>query len=102
VRNKLSAEQTQLLRALAQGSTLKVHRDLDGGKIYKLHPLDHAPATVIDDAVVAALRKQGLIESNMKFPASVLLLTDKGTQHAASLLGVQVSPVGPRNYTQSE
>jgi hypothetical protein len=43
---------------------------------------------------VEQLQRYGLIKSNLKFPAAVFLLTDKG----AALIGRQVAAVGPRRF----
>jgi uncharacterized protein YjhX (UPF0386 family) len=94
----LSEKQRRVLGALAQGSTLKVHRDVDGRKVYKLHALAGAPVEMVAEAVVQVLQRRGLIDSNMKFPAAVYLLTDAGAQVAVRLTDNQVRPVGPQNY----
>ena len=96
---KLSKVEERLLQALAQGATLKAHRSMDGAKIHKLHPLGQEPAEVVAEAVVTSLKGQGLIESNMKFPAATYLLTDKGMQVATGLLEIVDVPLGPRKYS---
>ncbi len=73
----LSAPEAQLLRAMAAGSTLKVHRDMDGHKDFVLHALDGA-ATPVPPAVAVALVEAGLIDSNKKFPAATFWLTERG------------------------
>lgn len=73
----------QIILALAAGWTLKSHRYLDGSKTYQLHPLDGARPVTIAWETVDALREQGLIDSNKKFPAATYLLTDKGRHLAA-------------------
>jgi hypothetical protein len=88
----------KLLVSLARGSTLKVHRDMHGTKVYKLHPLDRAPAEVIPAAIVDHLRNHKLIDSNMKFPAAVYLLTDTGAAIALRLAGASHPPLGSRKY----
>jgi hypothetical protein len=88
----------KLLISLAQGSTLKVHRDMHGAKVYKLHALHDALAEMIPAATVDHLRKHKLIDSNMKFPAAVYLLTDKGAALAARLGNSSVAPLGPHNF----
>ena len=74
---RLTTEQRNLLRAMAGGSTLKVHRYLDGTKEYRLHPLDRA-AEIVVRSNVEALLVQGLIDSNKKFPAATFWLTAAG------------------------
>ena len=95
---QLSAAHKHILCALARGSRLQDHRDLDGGKIYKLHPLDDAPSMLIPAASVTYLQRYKLLESNMKFPAATYLLTDKGAALAATLTATQTLPLASRNY----
>ena len=76
---KLTAEEMNLLRAIANGQTLKSHRYVDGTKVYKLHALDGS-IEVVPREIVKLLYAQGLIETNQKFPASTYWLTEKG-QH---------------------
>jgi hypothetical protein len=73
----LTTEQCSLLCAMAGGSTLKVHRYLDGTKEYRLHPLDRA-AEIVARGNVETLQEQGLIDSNKKFPAATFWLTAAG------------------------
>jgi uncharacterized protein YjhX (UPF0386 family) len=104
---KLSKAEQQVLQALAQGATLKAHRTMDGAKVHKLHPLGGEPlegmAEVVSEAVVTSLKGQGLIESNMKFPAATYLLTDKGVRVTATLTDGLTKrtgiPLGPRKYS---
>lgn len=81
----MSPSERRLLRALAAGWTLKVHRTLDGEKRYRLHPLSDAPPEDVQQAAVDALRRQGLVDSNKKFPAATYLLTAKGRQTVVTL-----------------
>ena len=74
---QLTHEQRQLLLAIAAGSTLKVHRDIDGHKDYVLHALDGG-TTPVPGAVAAALVEAGLLDSNKKFPAATFWLTARG------------------------
>ncbi|GAB4425133.1 MAG: hypothetical protein Kow0031_04520 [Anaerolineae bacterium] len=94
---KLSAAEITVLTGLAEGRTLKSHRNLDGEKAYRLHPLDGLPQPV-DWAVVDALKRRGLIDSNKKFPAATYLLTEKGRRTAEKLLAKKVKPLSARNY----
>lgn len=94
---KLSPAEITVLTGLAEGCTLKSHRNLDGEKAYQLHPLDGKPAPV-DWAVVDALKQRGLIDSNKKFPAATYLLTEKGRQTVEKLLTKKVRPLSARNY----
>ncbi|HSM55559.1 MAG TPA: hypothetical protein VK879_05320 [Candidatus Sulfomarinibacteraceae bacterium] len=74
----LSPAAKQLLLALGSGATLKSHRDLDGNKQYRLHPLHGEASHSVEWQTVEQLREQQLIDSNKKFPAATYLLTDKG------------------------
>lgn len=73
----LSPAQRRILRAMRDGATLKAHRALDGAKVHRLHPLAGEPEPV-DAALVASLREQGLIQSNLKFPVATYVLTETG------------------------
>ncbi len=73
----LTASQLQLLRALAHGSTLKVHRDIDGYKDYRLHGLDGSSVS-IERGLAEDLIERGLLGSNQKFPAATFWLTPDG------------------------
>ena len=97
---KLSPGEETVLRAVAQGGTLKTHRSMDGEKLSKLHPLS-APAFAVDPAVVDALKRRKLIRSNMKFPAATYLLTDRGRAVASGLGDGDSAPLGPHNYANS-
>lgn len=81
-RMTLTADQFRLLTALADGRTLKVHRDIDGGKTYRLYDLAGA-TTPIERAVADALIEQGLLGSNQKFPAATFWLTAIGRAQIA-------------------
>lgn len=74
---RIAGMERQVLLAMAHEHTLKSHRDIEGNKAYKLHPLN-GPAQVIRPAVVEALYEHGLIDSNKKFPAATYWLTEKG------------------------
>ena len=94
---RLSDREIYLIRALAQGSTLKAHRDLDGSKIYRLHPLA-GTVRELNRSLVDRLQKRGLIDSNKKFPAATFLLTEQGRQIAEELGGQVVNPLTAKNY----
>ena len=78
---RLSQEQRRILAALQQGCYLKVHRTLDGAKVYCLYcsstdgkeRAEELPAALVDP-----LERHGYVQSNMKFPAATLLLTVRG------------------------
>lgn len=70
-------EQRHILTLMAGGAFLKSHRDIEGGKVFKLHPLDGEPE-VVQPEVVELLREQSLIDSNKKFPVATFWLTDQG------------------------
>lgn len=74
---KLSKSQRNILTAIANGNFLKAHRDIEGVKTYKLHPLE-GDATTVAAEDVQALCDAGLIDSNKKFPAATFWLTIKG------------------------
>ena len=80
-----------MLRALAEGRTLKSHRYLSGVKVYRLHALDRR-SRIVPRRVVAALRERGLLFSNQKFPAATYLLTPKGRRAATRLTGGENVP----------
>ena len=92
-RIKLSNPQQQILEALAQGATLKIHRSLDGKKVVKLHLLD-GTERLIGRSTVEALKSQGLIDSNKKFPAATYLLTESGKRQ----IEVVSRSLSARNY----
>jgi hypothetical protein len=94
---KLSKAQTSILQGLMTGGTLKVHRHLDGGKIYRLHPLEGPPET-LQEATVNHLKAQGLIDSNKKFPAATYLLTEKGKEVAANLAATSLDPLSAKKF----
>jgi hypothetical protein len=94
----LSPTQQKVLRAIISGSTLKSHRYLNGVKVYKLHALDGSIETV-RRPTVDCLRREGLIDSNKKFPAATYLLTEKGKQSAEQLIETVTKPVSAR-YTE--
>ena len=75
----LSLAQRELLMAMREGASLKIHRDLDGDKQHILHPLEGDPGAV-DAALVEALRNLEMIQSNLKFPAATYVLTHKALQ----------------------
>ena len=93
---KLSKEEENLLRYLIKGDMLKSHRDIDGNKLYKLHPLA-GPPIVINSRVVDKLKKRGLIGSNQKFPAATYLLTEKGKQQAKRLEPDATGPLSAKD-----
>jgi len=80
-----------------EGGTLKVHRDLEGSKIYLLHPLEGPPLT-FQGATVRRLEIQGLIESNKKFPAATYLLTEKGKEVALNLAAFSLDPLSSKKF----
>ncbi|CAN5375208.1 hypothetical protein BH10CHL1_BH10CHL1_15520 [soil metagenome] len=95
---RLSVEHLRIIGELARGSRLKDHRNLDGDKVYKLHPLGAASVEIIDANLVTDLKRQQLIASNMKFPAATYLLTDKGLELSTRLALSETLPLGAKNY----
>jgi hypothetical protein len=81
---QLSPAQKRVLVALVSGCSLKSHRYLDGTKIYQLHPLT-GQAETLERSTVELLSRQGLIDSNKKFPAATYWLTEKGKALATAL-----------------
>ncbi|MCL5995000.1 MAG: hypothetical protein M1546_02955 [Chloroflexi bacterium] len=81
---RLSRAQKHVLLAMANQCLLKSHRDIEGNKAYKLHPLE-GPAQDVAPAVVEALSGHGLIDRNKKFPAATYWLTEKGKGLVATL-----------------
>ncbi len=73
---RLSKSHRQVLEAMAQGCSLRSHRDLEGRKVYLLHPLEGPPAPVAP-VLVERLVELGLIDSNKKFPVATYWLTAK-------------------------
>lgn len=76
---RLTRCQKDLLCALAEGCTLKAHRDLEGRKVYRLYRLDGAVENV-SEAEVHRLVDMRLLESNKKFPAATFFLTDRAVE----------------------
>jgi hypothetical protein len=81
---RLSGTHTHVLLVISGTGFLKSHRDIEGHKVYKLHPLE-GPEEVIPARVVDDLVTQGLIDSNKKFPTATYWLTEKGKQFVAAL-----------------
>ncbi len=81
----LSEAERHVLLALAAGWVLKSHRELDGSKVYKLHPLDEQEPQPVSWETMDRLREAGLIDSNKKFPAATYLLTDRGREVVSRL-----------------
>ncbi len=86
---RLTSAQKNILAAIAGGHFLKAHRDVDGGKVYKLHSLE-GEAQVVAPADVEALCEHGLIDSNKKFPAATFWLTERGRATVVKLKGEAV------------
>jgi hypothetical protein len=80
-RNSLTAPQEHLLLAVLSGATLKSHRDVDGGKEYRLHSLN-GDALDVQGQVVRSLEARGYLLSNQKFPAATLILSQSGRRAA--------------------
>jgi uncharacterized protein YjhX (UPF0386 family) len=102
---RLGDEQRRVLLALRQGCHLKVHRTVDGDKVCRLHCSPQEGCPNVEDLpleLVDALERGGFVQSNMKFPAAALLLTERGAKAAESLLAASpeggLRPVGPRQY----
>ncbi len=76
----LSDDQRRLLLKIASGETLKVHRDLEGHKVYQLHSLE-GHAETIGRELAESLIALGLLDSNKKFPAATFWLTEAGRRY---------------------
>ncbi|MBI3241532.1 MAG: hypothetical protein HYZ49_04480 [Chloroflexi bacterium] len=94
----LSNAQQKLLLAIADGHFLKAHRDVNGGKVYKLHPLE-GEAQEVAPADVEALGEAGLIDSNKKFPAATFWLTERGK---AAIAGITEGQKPKRGFRGSD
>jgi hypothetical protein len=86
---RLSSAHKHLLLALAEGWTLKAHRDIEGRKRFQLHHPDR-PAEPVAWKVAEYLAEHGLIDSNKKFPAATFWLTELGRRTAASLRATSI------------
>lgn len=72
----LTEAEAAVLLAIGRGQTLKSHRDIDGHKVYRLHPLV-GEAAELPYAVVQSLLHHNYLTTNQKFPAATFLLTSK-------------------------
>ena len=79
------------MKALDQGTQLRDHRDIEGGKVFQLHALDGSVIENVSADVVHELVELGLIDSNKKFPSATYWLTNAGRQWAAAN---GISPTG--------
>ncbi|MCX6019991.1 MAG: hypothetical protein NTZ50_16085 [Chloroflexi bacterium] len=61
---------------MAAGERLRDHRDVDGGKIFRLYHADGS-VELIDFADVEVLVEAGLLDSNKKFPSATYWVTAK-------------------------
>jgi hypothetical protein len=76
---KLAPAHRQLLHAINNGETLKVQRDIEGRKLFRLYTPAGA-VRLIEREAVEALFEAGLIASNQKFPTATYWLTPAGRQ----------------------
>ncbi len=76
----LTDDQRRLLLKIANGEALKVHRDLEGNKVYQLHSLD-GHAETIGRELAESLIDLGLLDSNKKFPAATFWITAAGRHY---------------------
>lgn len=95
---RISSEHLALLASLANGSTLKSHRDIDGHKVYRLHGLDGS-VELPQPKIVDKLKRGRYIDSNKKFPAATYLLTDKGRKAILEISQDQTIALSTRNYS---
>ncbi|MGF1506987.1 MAG: hypothetical protein ACFB51_17910 [Anaerolineae bacterium] len=96
--NWLTRRQKRILLAMAEGATLKAHRDADGGKQIMLHPLGDADPVPVRWRPAERLRRGGYIYGNQKFPAATYLLTDKGRAAVADKIDGTIRPLGAREF----
>lgn len=87
----------QLLEVMAEGAALKSHRDVEGHKIYLLHRLGAGSPSPISATVVETLYRQGLIESNQKFPVATYLLTDRGKKEVRP---ISLAPIASEGWNK--
>ena len=92
----LTEAQVDVLCAMLEGSILKSCRYLDGTKVYRLRTLENSDEEAVDGSIVEELKAQGLISSNMKFPAATYLLSARGAEIAASLTDSTSTPLTSR------
>ena len=76
---RLTRREFGLLRSLAEGHTLKAHRDIDGNKVYRLRRTDGRTEEVPAE-LVQHLVERRLLDSNKKFPAATFYLTDRAIE----------------------
>ena len=88
---RLSPTQTRLLKAVATGTQLRDHRDIEGGKTFQLHALDGSVIETVSADVVHGLVDLGLLGSNKKFPSATYWLSSAGKRVMES---IGVSPTG--------
>ncbi len=81
-RRRLTEADLHLLRAIAEGATLKSHRTIDGDKAYRLYPPEGEPREIPFDQVQRMLDGR-LLTTNQKFPAATFLLTSRGQKAVA-------------------
>jgi uncharacterized protein YjhX (UPF0386 family) len=94
----LRKQHKRVLLAVAEGATLKAHRDIDGNKQYVLHPLGEGDKIRVERRIAERLRKGGYIYGNQKFPAATYLLTDKGRRAIKDLVDGEIKPLGAREF----
>ena len=97
----LGSAESSTLVAMAEGWSLRSHRNIEGEKVYKLHSLNDEQV-IVQPKSVQLLRTKGLIETNQKFPTATYLLTGVGQIMVQELIGDgdQIRPISARNFTQ--
>lgn len=93
----LPQAERRVLKAIADGWTLRSQRFLDGRKLYFLHALSGEKEAVAP-SVVQGLLRRGLVQSNQKFPVATYLLTDRGRRLLRLLGDVAPGPISARNF----
>ena len=82
----LTTAQQELVCRLGNGHHLKGHRDIEGGKQFRLyHTASNQVVATPAQADIELLRSLGLLDSNMKFPAARFFLSATGQALARSM-----------------
>lgn len=94
---RLHPNSERILAALATGSTLKSHRNIDGDKQFILHHID-GTSQPLERTDVDSLKHCLAIDSNKKFPAETYLLTQRGQDMAMRITQQESQTLSARNF----
>lgn len=97
VSSRLHPNSERILVALATGSTLKSHRNIEGDKQFILHHID-GTSQPLDLTDVDPLKRCAAIDSNKKFPAETYLLTQCGRELVQHIVGIDSRTLSARNF----